>query len=103
MFRNLNEAWADLERGLRLQHNDAAAEKILGFGKEMFYLGAYSSLMMSNCIAKFTDDESEAVAQLGDLKKECTDYFGGIDPLLMHIEEIPDDPEDQFQTHDPDA
>lgn len=99
MFRNLEQAWADLERNFRQQQNDSAVvEKMLAYGKEVFYLGAYSSLMMSSCIARFTEDEAEAVAQLADLKKECTDYFGDADPLVMQIDEPPEvDPKDQFQ------
>lgn len=99
MFRNLEQAWADLERGMRgAKAGTIALDAIMEGYKEVFYLGAYSSLMMSNCIARFTEDEAEAVAQLADLKKECTDYFGDADPLVMQIDEPPEvDPKDQFQ------
>lgn len=105
MFRNLNDAWADIERTMRASRpNDAAADSLVSYGKELFYLGAYTSIVMSNCIAKFTEDENEAIAMLADLKKECTVFFGDHDPMILHIDEPPDaDPEDQFQTHDPSA
>lgn len=91
MFRNLEQAWADLERGMMGRDSKA----LIDYAKELFYLGAYSSLTISSCISRFTEDDEEAIAQLQDLKKECVAFFGDREPLIVEFPEV--DPKDQFQ------
>lgn len=79
MFRTIGEAWIEIEQTF-MQHDEAKeeverAERAIKFGKEMFYLGAYTSLVLSNCIARFTIDPDSVIAQLKDVKDEITAYL----------------------------
>lgn len=101
MFRNLNQAWAELEAGMLSAHDDDRAKSMISFGRELFFVGAYTSQTMMDCIAKFTEDPDEALAQLAELRGECRAALGNSEVLHVHMDI---DPKDQyFQIHDPDA
>ena len=79
MFKHLAGAWADIERDF-LSTEEALkfpehAKRMVNYGKDMFYMGAYTSMVLSNCIARYITDEDDALAKLNELKSECTEHF----------------------------
>lgn len=79
MFKDLDSAWAEMERNFMAADEAKKfpdrAQRMVNYGKDMFYLGAYTSTILSNAIARYVTDEDDALAKLQELKHQCVSHL----------------------------